>query len=140
MELGAAPDIGEAFNRYLGWGRPAFEPKELPSLRQLADLVHGCGGVLSAAHLKDRGTRTNLKRLKAHGLDAVEVRHPRHSPEVRDRILRHAESLDLIPTGGSDWHGDTITGGSHTSIGSQHVPADWLARLEARSDRTVDMP
>ena len=140
VEQGGAPDIGEAFDRYLGWGRPAFEPKELPTLRQLADLVHGCGGVLSAAHLKDRGTRTNLKRLKADGLDAVEVRHPRHAPEVRDRILRHAESLDLLPTGGSDWHGDTITGGSHNSIGSQHVPAEWLARLETLSGRTVDMP
>lgn len=140
VEQGSAANISEAFDRYLGWGRPAFEPKVLPSLRQLADLVHGCGGVLSAAHLKDRGTRTNLKRLKADGLDAVEVRHPRHSPEVRDRILRHAESLDLIPTGGSDWHGDTITGGSHTSIGSQRVPGEWLARLEAHRSRTVDRP
>jgi hypothetical protein len=59
---------------------------------------------------------------------------------VRDRILRHAESLDLLPTGGSDWHGDSIMGGSHTSIGSQQVPAEWLARLEARRGPTVDMP
>jgi predicted metal-dependent phosphoesterase TrpH len=140
VEQGAAPDVQEAFNRYLGWGRPAFEPKELSTLRQLADLVHGCGGVLSAAHLKDRGTRTNLKRLKADGLDAVEVRHPSHSPEVRDRLLRHADSLDLLPTGGSDWHGDTSTGGRRTSIGSQQVPAEWLARLEAHGSRTVDLP
>ena len=102
-------------------------------------MVHGCGGVLSAAHLKDRGTRSNLKRLKTDGLDAVEVRHPRHSPELRDRILRHAESLDLLPTGGSDWHGDGNMGGSHTSIGSQQVPAEWLARLEARGGLSVDM-
>lgn len=139
VEQGAAPDIGEAFNRYLGWGRPAFEPKVLPTLRQLADLVHGCGGVLSAAHLKDRGNRSNLKRLKADGLDAVEVRHPRHSAEVRDRILRHAESLDLLPTGGSDWHGDSTMGGSHTTIGSQNVPAEWLDRLEERGGRSVDL-
>ena len=139
VEQGAAPDIGEAFNRYLGWGRPAFEPKILPTLRQLADLVHGCGGVLSAAHLKDRGNRSNLKRLKADGLDAVEVRHPRHSAEVRDRILRHAESLDLLPTGGSDWHGDSTMGGSHTTIGSQNVPAEWLDRLEERGGRSVDL-
>ncbi len=139
VELGVVPDIGEAFNRYLGWGRPAFEPKELPTLRQLADLVHAVGGVLSAAHLKERATRTNLKRLMESGLDAVEVRHPSHPPETRARILHHAESLGLLPTGGSDWHGDTITSSTHTSIGSQHVPAEWLARLEAHRGRTPDL-
>jgi predicted metal-dependent phosphoesterase TrpH len=140
VEQGAAPTINEAFNQYLGWGRPAFEPKQLPSLRELADLVHTHGGVLSAAHLKDRATRSNLKRLKAEGLDAVEVRHPSHPPDVRERILRHAESLDLLPTGGSDWHGDTVIGANRTSLGSQQVPAEWLARLEEHRGRTVDMP
>lgn len=139
VEQGAVPDIGEAFNRYLGWGRPAFERKVLPTLLQLADLVHAVGGLLSAAHLKDRGTRSNLERLMADGLDAVEVRHPRHPPGLRDTILRHAESLDLLPTGGSDWHGDNATGGTHASIGSQHVPAEWLARLEDHRGRTLGM-
>ncbi len=139
VEQGAVSDVGEAFDRYLGWGRPAFEPKELPTLRQLADLVHPVGGVLSVAHLKERGTRTKLKQLKESGLDAVEVRHPSHSPETRDRIMHHAESLGLLPTGGSDWHGDTITSSTHTSVGSQRVPAEWLARLEAHRGRTPDV-
>ena len=50
---------------------------------------------------------TGLARLKQEGLDAVEVRHPRHAPETRSRIAGIASALDLARTGGSDWHGDS---------------------------------
>ena len=135
VERGAVADVGVAFDRYLGFGRPAFEPKRLPPLSEVADLVHRFGGVVSAAHLKDRATSRNLRRLQAHGLDAVEARHPRHPPDLRARIEHLAHDLGLLVTGGSDWHGDAMAGMVHAAVGSQRVPASWLADLEAQAAR-----
>ena len=134
VNRGAVPTIEAAFDRYIGWGRPAFEGKRLPTFSELAAVVHGVGGVLSAAHLKERASRGVLEQLKGEGLDGVEVRHPRHSPDLRSRLLRRAEALDLVPTGGSDWHGDAAAGPTHATIGSQRVPAEWLDALEARRE------
>ncbi|HEX3274811.1 MAG TPA: PHP domain-containing protein [Gemmatimonadales bacterium] len=132
VRSGAATDIHQAFDHYLGRGRPAYVDKILPSLREVAELVHGVGGIVSAAHLKDRATRAVLERFREDGLDAVEVRHPSHSPEQRARLTGLANALRLGRSGGSDWHGDQLTDTDHATIGSQQVPAEWLELLAAR--------
>ena len=50
------------------------------------------------------------------------------------RILGVAQGLGLLPTGGSDWHGEQAGVGSHGMLGSELVPAAWLEALEARRD------
>jgi hypothetical protein len=82
------------------------------------------------AHLKERGTRSFVERLKAQGLDAVETRHPSHDPDTRARLTDIAIALGLYRTGGSDWHGDPAPGATHAALGSQQVPRDWLDRLD----------
>jgi len=129
---GGAADPGDAFDRFLGRGRPAFVEKRLPDFRTVADLVHGSGGLVSVAHLKERGTRGFLEHLKSEGLDAVETRHPSHDPDLRARLTDIAIQLGLLRTGGSDWHGDPGPGVTHGTIGSQLVPLEWLARLDQR--------
>ena len=127
---GSAIDVSDAFDRYIGRGRPAFVDKTLPSFREIADLVHSVRGMVSVAHIKERGTRSFLERLKREGLDAVEIRHPSHYPELRARLTDIAQRLGLLRTGGSDWHGDPEPGETHGALGSQDVPLEWLDRLE----------
>jgi len=134
VRLGKVATADEAFQHWLAKGRPAYVEKRLPPFREVADLVHGVGGLVSAAHLRERASRAALKALKEEGLDAVEVRHPGHTAEVRARIGELARSLDLLPTGGSDWHGDEDPEASHAMIGSQEVPADWLALMEPKAE------
>ncbi len=129
---GAAMEMNEAFHRFIGRGKVAFVEKALPAFREVAELVHSVGGVVSAAHLKDRATRPVLRRLMDQGLDAVETRHPSHDPETRARITEHALALGLLRTGGSDWHGDGSGEDEHALLGSQRVPLEWLERLDAR--------
>ena len=130
VRQGSAADLGDAFDRYLGKGRPAFVEKTLPSFAAVVEVVHGSGGLVSVAHLKERGTRTCIERLKGDGLDAVETRHPSHDPDLRVRLTDIALKLGLLRTGGSDWHGDPEPGVTHGTIGSQQVPLEWLERLD----------
>jgi hypothetical protein len=127
---GSANDVSDAFDRYIGRGRPAFVDKNLPTFREIADLVHSVRGLVSVAHLKERGTRSFLERLRREGLDAVEIRHPGHDPDLRARLTDIATRLGLLRTGGSDWHGDPEPGETHGALGSQEVPLEWLERLE----------
>lgn len=131
VRRGVVANINRAFGRFLGRGRPAFIEKVLPTFAEVADLVHSVGGVVSAAHLKERGTRAVLEQFKAEGLDAVETRHPSHDPDMRANLTDLALALGLQRTGGSDWHGDTTPGETHGVLGSQEVPFEWLERLEA---------
>jgi 3',5'-nucleoside bisphosphate phosphatase len=130
VRQGGAIDLNDAFDRFLGRGRPAFVEKTLPQFRAVADIVHGAGGVVSVAHLKERATRSLVERLKNEGLDAVETRHPSHDPDLRARLTDITLRLGLLRTGGSDWHGDPEPGVTHGTIGSQHVPLEWLDRLD----------
>jgi predicted metal-dependent phosphoesterase TrpH len=130
VRQGGAIDVSDAFDRFIGRGRPAFVDKNLPSFREIADLVHSVRGVVSVAHIKERGTRSFLERLKREGLDAVETRHPSHDPELRTRLTDSAMRLGLLRSGGSDWHGDPEPGETHGALGSQEVPLEWLDRLD----------
>ncbi len=135
--LGHVASIQAAFDRYIGFGRPAFVAKALPEFRAVAELVHRRGGVVSAAHLKAHGTREVLAALAEEGLDAVEVRHPSHDATRVAILTTAARALDLACTGGSDWHGEEIAAGSHGALGSQMVPEAWLDALEARRPATT---
>jgi predicted metal-dependent phosphoesterase TrpH len=131
VRLGKVDSVDEAFQQWLAKGRPAYVEKRLPGFREVAELVHRVGGIVSAAHLKERATRATLTAFKQEGLDALEIRHPSHSPDARARLTSLAESLGLLTTGGSDWHGDLDGESSHALIGSQEVPEEWLHRLDA---------
>jgi predicted metal-dependent phosphoesterase TrpH len=127
---GGAANPNDAFDRFLGRGRPAFVEKTLPTFERVAEVVHNAGGVVSVAHLKEKGTRAVVEQLKNEGLDAVETRHPSHDPDIRARLTDIALELGLLRTGGSDWHGDPPPGVTHGMLGSQQVPREWLDRLD----------
>lgn len=126
---GWATDVRDAFDRYLGAGRPAYVAKDQLGMREAIAMVHAAGGLAVLAHPGGSGTRERIDALVAIGLDGIEVKHPSHSSQDTARLKAFVDQLGLIPSGGSDWHG--ASDGPRT-IGMMHVPADWLRRQEER--------
>ena len=122
-------DLREAFDRYLGAGRPANVEKERVTFADGAALIHEHGGLAVFAHPGPDGTRARLQSLAAKGLDGVEVLHPGHSPDDVQRLRTLTDELDLVPSGGSDWHG--ASAGTRV-LGAMHVPGEWLDRHDRR--------
>jgi predicted metal-dependent phosphoesterase TrpH len=126
---GWAIDSRDAFDRYLGAGRPAYVAKEQLGMADAIAMIHEAGGLAVLAHPGAAGTRERLTALAALGMDGVEVRHPGHSSSEISRLRALAEQLGLVLSGGSDWHG--ADDGPRT-IGMMQVPEAWLALQDAR--------
>jgi predicted metal-dependent phosphoesterase TrpH len=125
---GWATDVRDAFDRYLGAGRPAYVAKDQLGMSDAIAMIHASGGLAVLAHPGGAGTRERLTSLAALGLDGVEVKHPGHSPSDTTRLRALSEQLGLVISGGSDWHG--AADGART-IGMMQVPEEWLARQDA---------
>jgi predicted metal-dependent phosphoesterase TrpH len=126
---GWAVDSRDAFDRYLGAGRPAYVPKEQLSMQEAIAMVHDAGGLAILAHPGAGGTRERIEALRALGLDGIEVKHPSHSTSDTARLRGLCDQFAMVMSGGSDWHG--AADGPRT-IGMMQVPAEWLARQDAR--------
>ncbi|MDQ2890933.1 MAG: PHP domain-containing protein [Gemmatimonadota bacterium] len=129
IRAGHAVDHREAFDRYLGAGKPGYVAKPRLEIADAIGLAHAAGGLAVWAHPGRDGTRERLSRLAGHGLDGVEVRHPGHTPSDVARLGKLADELDLVPSGGSDWHGATD---GYRTLGNMHVPAAWLDLQDLR--------
>ena len=131
IEGGWARDSRDAFDRYLGAGRPAYVPKHRLSVADAVALVHAGGGLAVLAHPGGEGRREVIERYAALGLDGVEVRHPGHNAEDIRRLAALAAFFDLVPSGGSDWHGASE---GPRVLGVMRVPIAWLEAQDARVD------
>jgi predicted metal-dependent phosphoesterase TrpH len=131
-------EFREAFDKWIGWGRPAYMAKDRFDVADAIALVHKAGGLAVWAHPGELATPARIDRLAKLGLDAVEVLHPSHPPYLVQRLVDHTEKAGLLPSGGSDWHG---TQEGPRKLGGQLVPKVWLdwqdERLAARAAATV---
>ena len=128
IRAGSVRDFREAFDRYLGSGRPGFVAKERLEVKDAIAMTHEAGGLAIWAHPGSDGRRERLEPLVEVGLDGVEVRHPSHLTEDVKRLGALADFFGLVRSGGSDWHGSVD--GPRT-MGSMKVPAEWLEKQDA---------
>jgi 3',5'-nucleoside bisphosphate phosphatase len=133
-QAGVVDDPADAFtSEWIGDdGRAYVEKYALVPARAIA-LVRAAGGVSVLAHPR-AGSEWDLSGeeiagLAAAGLAGLEVWHPDHTEKERRWLLATATELDLIPTGGSDDHGQ-LTG---YSIARETAAPDTVDRLLARA-------
>jgi predicted metal-dependent phosphoesterase TrpH len=114
VTLGVVPDRTAAFDKYLGWGKPAHVDRYAAPLERAITLVKQAGGVTVVAHPWGRGglgrpDEATFEALRDIGLAGIEVDHQDHDAAARARLRSIARNLDLVVTGSSDYHGDGKT-------------------------------
>jgi predicted metal-dependent phosphoesterase TrpH len=132
VRRGAASSIDDAFRRYLRPGTPGYVPKPGPSPETAITWIHEAGGVAVLAHPGLLRRSSWIGEMARSGLDGLEVWHPRHTASHRHALLELARDLDLVPSGGSDYHG---AGVGDARVGQEPVPEDVVERLRKRRPR-----
>jgi 3',5'-nucleoside bisphosphate phosphatase len=115
VALGHVSSVREAFSPdLLADGGRADIPKRVLSAVEAVAVIRTAGGAAVIAHpcvghhegQAGKVPLDLLRELRGAGLAGLEVEHPDHPPLLRDELHRVAKDLDLIPTGGSDFHGE----------------------------------
>ncbi|MDR0822874.1 MAG: PHP domain-containing protein, partial [Endomicrobium sp.] len=101
---GFVSHIQEAFQKYLGQDRPAYEPKFALTPSQAIKLILKFGGIPVIAHpyYIPYDDKEVWKTLINDGLMGIEVWHSKHPQNVVKRLIDIAEEFDLLMSGGSD--------------------------------------
>ncbi|HVH99786.1 MAG TPA: PHP domain-containing protein [Enhygromyxa sp.] len=120
----------DAFDRYLRDDGPANVQIEGISLAEGLQLGREAGARMSLAHphtLKHFAiVRELFVEFRAHGLEGIEAFYGGTSLVRAEPWLRLARELDLIPTGGSDFHGEALADVKHPGI---ELPLAYSPRL-----------
>jgi predicted metal-dependent phosphoesterase TrpH len=131
IEQGYVQSVSDAFDRYLASGRPAFVPRIRSLPEDSVRLIRRSGAVPVLAHPLTTGdVEGTLNRLVPAGLLGIEVYYGEYSPATRRELEEIAMRRDLIPTGGSDYHGPEFKEGRE--LGSAAVPRSSAVRLRER--------
>lgn len=134
IEIGAATDVSDAFDRFLKAGRPGYIPRDPFLPEDAVKLLADHGAIPTLAHpYSTRDIEGTLKRLVPAGLRGFETYYAEYSPEQHTELRSIADSWGLIPTGGSDYHGVGFREGR--ILGSAPVPAEVAERLFAAHEQ-----
>ena len=129
VEAGYFKEPKEAFDEYLGndglayYDRPKLNPIES------VEMIQRVGGVPVLAHptfMNDM--EAGIANLKKVGLKGMEVYYAQYDDDTVRHLARLAKEYDLIPCGGSDYHGLGNTG--EPLPGTLGPPQDTIRLLE----------
>ena len=133
VDAGYVGDLQEAFDRLLADGQPAYVDAGSLGPEEAVEVVAASGGAAVLAHpyslrMGDAELERFAAGLVGHGLRGIECYRPDHDDAQRAFTLRLCAQLDLVPAGGSDWHGrpDGLELGD---VGPVPLPDDTLERL-----------
>jgi predicted metal-dependent phosphoesterase TrpH len=137
-DKGYVSNIQEAFDVYLADEAKAAVDRDEPTLEEGIRRIRDSGGVASLAHpsrLPQRGSDLTrlVERLIDMGLQGIEVFHSEHMAADCAEYAELARRFDLIPTGGSDFHGENkpaIRLGSGLG-GNTRLPYEFLEQMRA---------
>lgn len=134
LDRGYVKTVQEAFDRFISNDGPAYVPRLRLTPPEVIQAIIEAGGIPVVAHpAHSRPSAVErIPEFVGYGLRGVEVYHPRHSPEEVETLLALCQEYGLLVTGGSDFHGPSVTEG--VSLGAVHVPWECVERLrEART-------
>lgn len=139
VAAGHATSVDDAMQRVLGRGRPGYEPRVGMGPRAAIAAIRAAGGLPVLAHFPDAERRQGLvAELKQMGLGGLEVHYRHFSIDTIASLQRVAHTLSLVPTGGSDYHGDLETYAE--AYAGLYVPEGVAALVHEALRRAASIP
>jgi predicted metal-dependent phosphoesterase TrpH len=110
IAAGFATSVEDAFRRLIGWGGPAYVPREGIGPVAAIEAITNAGGLPVLAHFSEApGQLGLLRELREAGLRGLEVYYRTFSADTVTLVADIAKRLGFVATGGSDYHGDLMT-------------------------------
>ena len=134
IAAGYAESVEDAFRRLIGWGGPAYVPREGLGPVAAIEAIAAAGGVPVLAHFSEApGQLGLLRELRDAGLRGLEVYYRTFSPDTVGLVSDVATRLGFVATGGSDYHGDLMTyDEAHATLNVPPLVAERLHEAMAR--------
>ncbi|HIE44064.1 MAG TPA: PHP domain-containing protein [Candidatus Omnitrophica bacterium] len=124
---GYVKDIWEAFDNFIGDGKPAYVRRERLKLDETISLIKKTGGIPVLAHPQLLRDKSIIPHLVKEGLEGIEVYHPDHGENPSSVFLKIAKRYNLLLSGGSDCHG---LAKEQRFLGSVKVPYQLVEELK----------
>lgn len=105
VQHGYVRSVREAFDRYLHLNGPANVSRRRLAPEAAIAVIRRAGGVPVLAHPGLAGRDDLIPALVRVGLLGIEAYYPEHSASQTAAYLEVCRRLDLVATGGSDYHG-----------------------------------
>lgn len=132
VESGHVSSIKEAFDKYLGSHCPAYVERYKLEPEEVVNIIKQSGGVPVLAHPGMLSSFEYIERCISAGIQGIEVFHSKHSPEQTREFEIIAKRYSLIPTGGSDCHGEYC--GKGLLLGQVTVPYQIVEDLKSTAN------
>lgn len=137
-EKGYTPSIKEAFKEYLNPKKGYYTPPRWPDVFEMIRFIKSMGAVAVLAHpflqMDETQLREFLPQAVETGLDGMEALYPTYDNAQTACAWALCEEFDLLPSGGSDFHGDNKP---HIKIGvgegNLAIPEKFVKSLEKRA-------
>ena len=132
VEAGYCREPKDAFPEYLGRNGLAYVERVKLTPAGAVEMIRQAGGVAVLAHpayMNDM--ESGIANLAGIGLSGMEVHYAKYRDDTIRQLARLAREYNLIPCGGSDYHG---LGNSDECLpGENGPPMDTIELLEAAS-------
>jgi hypothetical protein len=134
VEKGCVASFQEAFDLYIGRNGPAYVERTKMTPEETVALLRDSGGLPALAHPKDmEDLEELLEDLVPAGLAGLETYYQDYDEDTIERLLSLARRHDLLPPGGSDYHGH---GADHERLpGDIPLPDEAIDAFMALAER-----
>ncbi|MDD5408565.1 MAG: PHP domain-containing protein [Candidatus Omnitrophica bacterium] len=126
VKEGWVATTAEAFRKYIGDKSPAYALGFNLSPLEAINLIKGAGGLAVLAHPYILHNDALIDEFCGYGLEGIEVYYPEHSQSMVNFYLDLAKKLNLLVTGGSDFHGSVKP---EIKLGAIKIPIELVEKL-----------
>lgn len=118
MQIGKVRHRQEAFDRFLGKGRPFYVGHEGTDLDVAVEAIRSAGGIPVLAHplslyVSWGKMDETIEKIRNHGVEGLEAWHPGARINEGFKLEELAHRLGMFVTAGSDYHGKGVRADRH---------------------------